>query len=75
MTCKKSGNWRTKLLDRPDKGKGVFIVKKSDYIAKMNDQLNDKRKFKRLGAVSEIDHTYSKNRDLEADPTPITTHV
>ena len=45
------------VITRPDKGKGVVIMKKSDYIAKMNDVLNDKSKFIRLGPVSEMDHT------------------
>ena len=42
---------------KPDKGTGVVIMNKIDYIDKMMDILKDETKFKYLGGVTEHDHT------------------
>ena len=42
---------------KPDKGTGVVIMNKIDYIDKMMDILKDKTKFKYLGGVTEHDRT------------------
>ena len=46
------------IITKPDKGSGVVLLSKSDYIDKMNEIL-DQSKFKRLGPVSCNDNTAS----------------
>ena len=41
----------------PDKGSGVVIMNKSDYISKMDFILQDNSKFENLGPSSEFDNT------------------
>ena len=43
----------------PDKGSGVVLFDKSDYVDKMNEILDDQSKFKILGPVSSNDTTTS----------------
>ena len=57
QTIRQLKNNKDLVITHPEKGKGVVIMKKSDYIAKMNDVLNDKSKFICIGPVSEKDHT------------------
>ena len=45
------------LSTKPDKGSGVVILNKTDYIKKMNSILEDERKFLTLGPLSEKDNT------------------
>ena len=40
------------LITKPDKGSGVILLNKSDYVDKVNKILDDQSKFKRLGPVS-----------------------
>ena len=47
------------IITEPDKGFGVILLKKSDYVDKMNEDLNDQSKFKRLGQASSDDNTAS----------------
>lgn len=44
-------------ITEPDKGSGVVILKKYDYISKMESILNDTSKFVRNGSVGEFDNT------------------
>ena len=44
-------------VTKPDKGSGVVIMNKSDYISKMDFVLQDNSKFKNLGLSSEFDNT------------------
>ena len=39
------------LITKPDKGSGVVILSKSDYIKKMGSILHDKTKFLNMGGV------------------------
>ena len=50
---------------KPDKGSGVVLLKKSDYVDKMNKTLDDQSKFKRLGPVSSSDNTASIESRLQ----------
>ena len=43
------------LLTRPDKGAGVVILNRTDYITKMVAILNDSTKFLKLGHLSHDD--------------------
>ena len=45
------------VITKPDKGSGVVLSNKSDYVDKMNKILDDQSKFKRLGPVSSNDNT------------------
>ena len=44
-------------VTKPDKGSGVVIMNKSNYISKMNFILQDNFKFENLGPSSEFDNT------------------
>lgn len=44
-------------VTKPDKGSGVVILNKSDYISKMEFILQDSSKFKTLGSSAEADNT------------------
>ena len=45
------------LITKPDKGSGMVILNKTDYIKKMNSILEDETKFLTLGLSSEKDNT------------------
>ena len=45
------------IVTKPDKGSGVVLLNKSDYVDKMNKILDDQSRFKRLGPVSSNDNT------------------
>ena len=45
------------IVTKPDKGYGVVLLNKSDYVDKMNKILDNQSKFKRLGPVSSNDNT------------------
>ena len=45
------------IITKPDKGSGVVILNKSDYITKMNLILDDASKFQQIGPVSTNDNT------------------
>ena len=53
------------VITRPDKGKGVVILSRSDYNDKMLSILCDESKFKRLGPVSTDDKTSSVETSLQ----------
>ena len=45
------------LITKPDKGSGVVILNKSNYIQKMGNILDDKTKFFNMGSVDQHDNT------------------
>ena len=45
------------VITRPDKGDGVVVMNKTDYVAKMMEILNDSSKFEWLGSCDERDNT------------------
>ena len=45
------------IITRPDKGKGVVILRRKDYIDKLTTILNDTSKFTRLGPCTRHDST------------------
>ena len=45
------------IVTKPDKGSGVVLLNKSDYVDKMNKILDDQSKFRRLGLVSSNENT------------------
>ena len=45
------------IITKPDKGSGVVILNKDDYIEKMNNILRDETKFEYVGPVSTCDNT------------------
>ena len=47
------------IITKPDKGFGVVLLNKSDYVDKMNEILDDQSKFKRLGPLLSNDNTTS----------------
>ena len=47
------------IVTKPDKGSGIVLLNKSNYVDKMNKILNDQSKFRRLGPVSSNDNTAS----------------
>ena len=53
------------IITKPDKGFGVVLLNKSDYIDKMNKILDDQSKFRRLGPVSSNDNTASIESRLQ----------
>ena len=46
-TLKLLGNNKELIINRPDKGNGVVILRKRDYVSKMNDILKDHTKFEK----------------------------
>ena len=53
------------IITKLDKGSGVVLLNKSDYIDKINEILDDQSKFKRLGPVSSNDNTASIESRLQ----------
>ena len=45
------------VITRPDKGNGVVILSRDDYVSKMNDVLSQEDKFKKIGPAEECDTT------------------
>ena len=45
------------MITKPDKGSGVAILNKTDYLTKMNSILNDFSKFQNVGPVNDNDNT------------------
>ena len=54
------------IISRPDKGNGVVILDRSDYIAKMMTILSDREKFECIGDVDTCDNTLQQERALQA---------
>ena len=53
------------IITKPDKGSGVVLLNKSDYVDKMNEVLDDQSKFKRRGPVSSNDNRASIESHLQ----------
>ena len=53
------------IITTPDKGSGVVLLNKSDYVNKMSEILKDQLKFKRLGPVSSNGNTASIESRLQ----------
>ena len=53
------------IITKPDKGSGVVLLNKSDYVNKMNEILDDQSKFKRLRLVSSCNNTASIESRLQ----------
>ena len=53
------------LITQPDKGSGVVILNKSDYIQKMGYILDDKTKFFNTGSVDQHDNTAKTEQKLQ----------
>ena len=54
------------IISRPDKGNGVVIMNRAEYVDKMNVILADDSKFERLGGTETHDHTLQQERALQA---------
>ena len=54
------------LITKPDKGTGVVIMNKSDYIEKVSNILSDTHTFVPLGPVSSHDRTSQREAKLQA---------
>ena len=53
------------LITKPDKGSGVVISNKSDYIRKMGSVLEDKTKFLNMGGVHLHENTAKNSQKLQ----------
>ena len=53
------------MITKPDKGTGVVIMNKSDYIKKMSTILSDTKTFVPLGPVSSHDRTSRSEAKLQ----------
>ena len=53
------------LITRPDKGSGVVILNKSDYVTNMRNILNDASKFECLGPAATADRTSAIETKLQ----------
>ena len=51
-------------IKKPDKGSGVVILNKSDYIQKMGNIFDDKTKFLNMGSVDQHDNTAKTEQKL-----------
>ena len=54
------------VISKPDKGNGVVILDKEDYVAKMTEILSQEDKFKCIGEVEDHDNTILRERALQA---------
>ena len=54
------------IITRPDKGNGVVLLSRDDYVQKMETILSDLTKFCRIGKVEEHDRTVQQERALQA---------
>ena len=54
------------VITRPDKGNGVVILRRDDYISKMEQILSQKDKFERIGAADENDNTQKQEQAISA---------
>ena len=54
------------IISRPDKGNGVVIMNRAEYVDKMNVILADDSKFERIGGTETHDHTLQQDRALQA---------
>ena len=53
------------LITKPDKGSGVVILNRSDYIQKIGNILEDKTKFLNMGSINLNDNTAKNEQKLQ----------
>ena len=53
------------IITKPDKGSGVVILNKTDYLTKMNSILNDSSKFQNIGPINDNDNTAKMEGKLQ----------
>ena len=54
------------VISRPDKGNGVVVMDKQDYVRKMTCILSNEDKFQKLGCVKKNGNTVFEERVLQA---------
>ena len=54
------------VITKPDKGNGVVILDRVEYISKMMSILSDEKKFERIGNAETNDTTLQQERSLQA---------
>ena len=54
------------VITRPDKGNGVVVMNKKDYVQKMTSILSQEDKFQRIGKAETCDTTLLQERALQA---------
>ena len=54
------------VITKPDKGNGVVLLNRCDYVQKMESILSDERKFRKIGNAAENDSTFQQERALQA---------
>ena len=54
------------VITRPDKGSGVVLLNKEDYVDKMKSILKDSSKFEHIGDADLNDRTLQQERALQA---------
>ena len=54
------------VVTRPDKGKGVVLLNRGDYVEKMQSILSQQDKFQKIGDVETNDNTTQHERALQA---------
>lgn len=54
------------IITRPDKGNGVVIMNRTEYVEKMTSILSQTDKFQRIGDAETYDHTTLQERALQA---------
>ena len=54
------------VITRPDKGNGVVIIARKDYVEKMKPILDDRTKFDQIGDADQHDKTLQQVRALQA---------
>ena len=54
------------IITRPDKGSGVVLLDRQDYVKKMEPILSQTTKFRKLGKADKQDRTLQEERSLQA---------
>jgi hypothetical protein len=53
------------LITKPDKGSGIVLMNRTDYVAKMHQIIDDATKFKHLGPIDTHDNTDKREKELK----------
>ena len=53
------------IITKPDKGSGVVLMDRTDYVAKMHKIIDDTTKFEHLGPIDTHDKTEKRENDLK----------
>ena len=54
------------VITKPDKGNGVVLLRREDYVRKMEEILSQPDKFEKLGDTATKDRTLMQERALQA---------